>query len=173
MFYYSHVDEQLFSCELLSIFQLKGSFVSLGDFSSNNPVWRHPRSSAASSALGWRGAGSGNAAARRWSRLAPQHGTGSRLGRESPGPYRALVPDGTDVAAALCHNRCVFAERPKDSPGCASGWHMGPFIFLKGSRGRAHCTCSELILPVPSLLVDSPCWSSRHAFHFFPSVWEN
>lgn len=77
MFYYSHVDEQLFSCELLSIFQLKGSFVSLGDFSSNNPVWRHPRSSAASSALGWRGAGSGNAAARRWSRLAPQHGTGS------------------------------------------------------------------------------------------------
>lgn len=40
------MDEQLFSCELLSIFQLKGSFVSLEDFSSNNPVWRHPRSSA-------------------------------------------------------------------------------------------------------------------------------
>lgn len=94
-------------------------------------------------------------------------------GRERPGPYRALVPDGTDVAAALCHNRCVFAERPKDSPGCASGWHMGPFNFLKGSRGRAHCTCSELILPVPSLLMDSLCWGSRHTFHFFPSLWDN
>lgn len=53
MFSHSHVDEQLFSCELLSIFQVKGLSVSLGDCSSNNPVWRHPRSSAG--ALPWDG----------------------------------------------------------------------------------------------------------------------
>lgn len=172
MFYYSHVDEQLFSCELLSIFQLRVHLLAL-EISAAIILFGDTHAALQELCPGTERSWVRECSSQEMEQLGSSAQTRSRLGRERPGPYRALVPDGTDVAAALCHNLCVSAERPKDSPGCASGWHMGPFIFLKGSRGRAHCTCSELILPVPSLLMDSPCWSSRHAFHFFPSVWDH
>lgn len=64
----------------------------------------------------------------------------SRLGRERPGPYRALVPDGTDVAAALCHNRCVFVSGQR-TPGAVP--RAGTWGLSFSSRALEE----ELIVP--------------------------